>query len=79
VGHVTIHNLDDATLEQLRSRADRHGRSLEEELREIVRQATGPRLSKEEQLALIDSIRAMTPPGPRPLAEDLIRQDRDSH
>ena len=36
MGHVTIHNLDDAILEALRTRADRHGRSLEEELRDIV-------------------------------------------
>jgi len=78
VGHVTIHNLDDATLEALRTRADRHGRSLEEELRDIVVQSARRVLSKDEQLALMDRIRSMTPPGRRPLAEDLIREDRDS-
>ncbi len=34
---ITIRRLDDAVKEQLRARASRHGRSMEEEAREILR------------------------------------------
>lgn len=38
---LTIRNLDDATKAQLRLQAARHGRSMEEEARTILRQAVG--------------------------------------
>ena len=38
---ITIRNLDDALKRRLRIRAAEHGRSLEEEVREILRQAVG--------------------------------------
>ncbi len=38
---ITIRNLDDALKRRLRLRAAEHGRSLEEEVREILRQAVG--------------------------------------
>lgn len=38
---ITIRNLDDAVKEQLRVRAARHGRSMEEEARDILKQAVG--------------------------------------
>ncbi len=34
---ITIHNLDDTTKRKLRLRAAAHGRSMEEEVREILR------------------------------------------
>lgn len=44
---ITIRNLDDGLKRRLRVRAAEHGRSMEEEAREILRQAvgtaTGPR------------------------------------
>lgn len=36
---ITIRRLEDATKERLRMRASRHGRSMEEEAREILRAA----------------------------------------
>jgi plasmid stability protein len=39
MGQLVVRNLEDATKEQLRRRADRHGRSMEEEIREILRDA----------------------------------------
>lgn len=36
---LTIRNLEDATKERLRVRAARHGRSMEEEARQVLRQA----------------------------------------
>lgn len=38
---ITIRNLDDAIKHQLRVRAAEHGRSMEEEAREILREVTG--------------------------------------
>ncbi|MFQ8433292.1 FitA-like ribbon-helix-helix domain-containing protein [Amaricoccus sp. W119] len=38
---ITIRNLDDQLKRQLRVRAAEHGRSMEEEAREILRQAVG--------------------------------------
>lgn len=38
---MTIHNLDDGLKLRLRVRAAMHGRSMEEEAREILRQAVG--------------------------------------
>ena len=41
MGTLTIRNLDDTVKENLRVRAARHGRSMEEEARIILGQATG--------------------------------------
>lgn len=38
---ITIRNLDDRLKRRLRVRAAEHGRSMEEEVREILRQAVG--------------------------------------
>ena len=38
---ITIRNLDDALKQRLRVRAAEHGRSMEEEAREILREAVG--------------------------------------
>ena len=73
---IVVRDLDDDVIERLERRAEEHGRTLEQEIREILRQAGRP--SREELLEIMDRIRAMTPPGPHPLAEDLIREDRDS-
>jgi antitoxin FitA len=40
---ITIRNLDDELKRRLRIRAAEHGRSMEEEAREILRQAIGQR------------------------------------
>ena len=39
---LTIRNLDDETKRLLRQRAARHERSMEEEVRQIIRSAVGP-------------------------------------
>ena len=57
---MTIRNLDDDLKMQLRVRAARHGQSMEEEVRSILRNAV-----KTEPLSgqsLVDSIRAMVEP-----------------
>ena len=47
---LTIRNIDPAVKERLRVRADRHGRSMEEEARRILGEACGP-ASRPETLA----------------------------
>lgn len=78
VAQVLVRNLDDEVVERYRLRARAKGRSFEAELRETLNEAL--LREREELLAEIDRIRAMTPPRPPglPLAEDLIREDRDS-
>ena len=41
MANITIRNLDDALKRKLRIRAAEHGQSMEEEVREILRQAVG--------------------------------------
>jgi plasmid stability protein len=75
LGQVLIRGVDDVVLQSLKERAVQHGRSLEAELRQILTDAARkPRAALIRELA---EIRAMTPPGPGPLAEDLVREGRD--
>jgi plasmid stability protein len=80
VGQVIIRNIDDRVLERLRVRAMAQRKSLEQSLRELLNETAKP--SREELLADLERIRAMTPsrrPGTTyPTAEELIREDRDT-
>lgn len=76
MGQVIVRSLSDDVVSRLKRKAERHGRSLEQELREILTRAA--RLSPEERMALARNVRAMTPGGR--LVSDaarLIRADRD--
>jgi plasmid stability protein len=76
MAQVIVRNLDDEVVSSLKIKADLHGHSLEQELRDILKGAA--ELTSEEKLALADRIAALTP---RPLetdSADLIREDRDS-
>lgn len=57
---MTIRNLDDDLKMQLRVRAARHGKSMEEEARSILRSAL--RTEPLSGQSLVDSIRAMVEP-----------------
>ena len=80
MGQVIIRNIDDRVLERLRVRAMAQRKSLEQSLRELLNETAKP--SREELLADLERIRAMTPsrrPGTTyPTAEELIREDRDT-
>ena len=76
MAQVIVRNLDDEVVSSLKIKAELHGHSLEQELREILKRAAP--LTSAEKLALADRIRAMQD---RPLeteSVDLIREDRDS-
>ncbi len=75
LGQVLIRGIEDSVLQSLKERAAARGRSLEAELRQIVTDAARkPRAALLQDLA---EIQAMTPKGPRILAEDIVREGRD--
>ncbi len=75
VGQVLIRGVDDAILQTLKERAAQHGRSLEAELRDVLTEAARrPRAALIQELM---EIQALTPAGPRILAEDVVREGRD--
>ena len=76
MAQVLVRNLDEAVVERLKHKARGRGLSLEEQLRRIITDAAGP--TQAEMDSLMARCRAMTPEGPRALAEDLIREDRDA-
>ena len=74
---LTIRNLDDAVVEQLKTRARNNLRSLEAEVRTLLTRAAA-RPTGEEAVALADRIAAMTPEGVAQTdSARLIREDRD--
>jgi plasmid stability protein len=77
MAQVIVRNIEDEVIERLKLKAELNGHSLEQELREVIR-AAAP-LTTEQKLALIDRAHAATAHRTQhALAEDLIREDRDS-
>ena len=80
MGQVIVRNLEDEVIERHRQRARGRGVSLEQELRDALRDAA--RLRTEERLRKIDALLAMTPELPEGVERTpgwvLIREDRDS-
>ena len=68
--------LDDGLIRSLKATADLKGRTLEEELRDIISRAAP--LTPQERVALSDRIRAkQAKPSDLP-SEDLMREDRNA-
>ena len=76
MAQVIVRNLDEDVVSSLKLKAELHGHSLEQELREILKRSA--ELTVEEKLAMVDRIRAMTPKRLEEDSADLIREDRDS-
>ena len=76
MGQVIVRKLDDPVIAAHKQRARARGVSLEQQLRDVRAEAARP--SREEIIADLRRIRAMTPKGPRIDSTDLIREDRDS-
>lgn len=78
MAQVVIRNIDDDVIERLKARAAAEHKSLEQTLRDLLTEAARP--SRAEIIEEMRRVRAMSPPLPpgAPLAEDLIREDRDS-
>lgn len=75
MAQVIIRNLEDEVVASLKAKAELHGKSLEQELRDVLREAARPTVA--EKLAMIDAFRAMTPPGPQTDSVELLRQSRE--
>ena len=71
---VLVRNLPDDVVGRLKARAARARHSLEQELRDILIAAARP--GRDEVLADMDRIRAMTPQGPQTDSAELIRENR---
>lgn len=76
MGDVLICGLDDTVIDRLRRRAERHHRTLEDELREILEQA-----SRQVDMAtareLADRIRQRLEARAHSDSAELIREDRE--
>jgi plasmid stability protein len=75
MGQVLVRNVDDRIIESLKLKAELKGHSLEQELRDILKQAAGPTV--EERLAMIDRVAAMQKKPAKMLSEDVIRKIRN--
>ena len=75
MAQVLVRNLPDEVVARLKARAARARHSLEQELRSILIDAARP--GREEVIADMDRIRAMTPKVAQADSAELIREDRD--
>jgi len=75
-GHLNVRNLDDELVLRLKRRAARHGRSVEAEHREILRQAPSVELEPDFD-SLAAELRALTAKRRQAPAEVLVREGRD--
>ena len=74
---VTV-DLDRDTLEALGTRAEAHGRTIPQEVQEILRTTVRRRMTPSEFISRAEAIAAMTPKDVRQTASQiLLREDRD--
>lgn len=74
---LTVRNVDDDVVARLKFLAEAHDRSLEAEIRQILREAARAPTPRELQV-IAGRIRAMTPSDrPQTDSTELIRADRD--
>ncbi len=78
MANLTIRNIDDGVVEQLKAQAKRNHRSLEAEVRTRLENSLSPSNRMMELRELADRIAAMTPRDiPQTDSVELIREDRD--
>ena len=76
MAQILVRNLEDDVVDALKRRAKARGVSLEQEVRDVLAEATRP--TPDELFALCDRIRAMTPAGvDQSDSAALIREDRE--
>ena len=75
MAQVIVRNIEDDVIRVLKARAALKGRSLEEELREILRSAARP--APGDLVALADRVRELTPDVDQWDSTALVREDRD--
>jgi plasmid stability protein len=75
VSTLTVRNVDEDVVAALKARAKRNKRSLEAEVRMLLRDVVDPG-SRTSLRDLIDRIAALTPNVPQTDSTDLVREDR---
>jgi antitoxin FitA len=75
MGQVLVRNLDDRVIESLKTKAELKGRSLEQELRDVLTNAAP--LTPSEKVALFNKLRATTAPLGEVDVRAAIRHGRD--
>lgn len=75
-GNLHVRNLDDDVILRLRRRAARHGRSVEAEHREILRQAVSSEVEP-SFFELAGEMRELTIKRAQTPSEDLLREGRE--
>jgi plasmid stability protein len=73
MANITIRNLDDRVIATLKQQAKAHNRSLEAEVREILKRDA----ARIDLVARAELIAAMTPDVPQTDSTKLLREDRD--
>jgi len=76
MGQVLIRNLDDRIIESLKLKAELKGHSLEQELRDILKEVAP--LTPRERVALSRKIRGMQSKPAKLDSTDVIREGRDT-
>ena len=76
MAQVLVRNLAEQVVAALRLKAELHGQSLEQELRDALTAAA--RLDSAERVALTRRVRAMTPAVTQTDSAALVRETRDS-
>ena len=77
MGQLLVRNVSEEGIRALKARAVSYGRSMEAELREMVESLAKPKLS--DFVAESDRLREETRGRGGMTAEQIIREDRDSH
>ena len=75
MSQILVRNLDDATVERLKSRAKAHGRSLQAEAKDILEQSA--RIDVAEARKLVDCIRRSFEGRKFDDSTELVREDRN--
>jgi antitoxin FitA len=81
MAQVVIRNIDDGVIERLKLRAAAQHKSLEQCLREVLAESARPNRAEllAQLMRLRGEIASHDTRGPYPTAEELIREDRESH
>jgi plasmid stability protein len=74
VAQVLVRNLDAAVVERLKARAKAKGRSLQDELHDIVSRAAEPASDEDDLVGFFDRLRKANPINTTPLAAAEIRE-----
>ncbi|CAN5237454.1 hypothetical protein BH23GEM4_BH23GEM4_15500 [soil metagenome] len=75
MAQVLVRNLDSETVDKLKDRARRNGRSLQAEAKTILETAAGRR--REDFWKLADELREEIGPRPHTDSTELVREDRE--